>query len=110
MQYNGIDLLYDYDTYGNEWIYNPRYDIFIEKSYKILDETEKRYLKKITQPFEVLKISKITAIDKHYQCISIIVRLGKNDSYTWVLPPFKADTMYKNMEVGRYYTFDELFE
>ena len=108
MMYNGIDLLYDYDVCGTEWLYNTRYDFFKQKRITLLDDIERKYLRKVIEPYNVLQIRKLTAKDYRYQCISITIRHEENDSYTIVLPPFKRNSMYKNMEVGRFYTLAEL--
>lgn len=77
---------------------------FIVKK-EILDEAEKEYLHAVIKPFK----EKVTGIairefsdDKCYLYIDIIGDDG------FGLPNFKRGTMYKNMEIDRNYTLEEL--
>ena len=72
---------------------------------EILDEAEKEYLSAVIKPFK----EKVTGIDirkfsagKCYLYIDII----GNDGFG--LPNFKQGTMYKNMQINRKYTLEEL--
>ncbi len=72
----------------------------------ILDDAEKEYLKNVIKPFRNYSVSicKESALDDR-ECIGI--NFGKNQWYI-ELPPFKKDTMYKNMKIGKEYTLEEL--
>lgn len=70
---------------------------------EILDEEEKRYLEGVIRPFR----------DK----VKYIEKIGNSlEEYIWIeikgddikLPFFKANTMYKNMELEKRYTLEEL--
>ena len=70
---------------------------------EILDEKEKRYLEGVIRPFK----------DK----VKYIEKIGNSlEEYIWIeikgddikLPFFKANTMYKNMELEKRYTLEEL--
>ena len=78
----------------------------IEARETILDDVEKRYLSAVIKPFRnrVKYIVKylIPSDSKEHICIE----LDNND--TSLLPNFKANTMYKGMEVGKGYTLEEL--
>lgn len=74
---------------------------------EILDDKEKEYLKKIIKPFRD-RIKYIT-LEKSYDDsndVYIIVYLENDDSMD--LPNFKKGTMYKNMEVNKEYSLEEL--
>ena len=77
----------------------------IVKKKEILDKAEKEYLSSVIKPFK----EKVTGIairefsaDKCYLYIDIIGGDG------FGLPKFKQGTMYKNMEIDRKYTLEEL--
>ena len=77
----------------------------IVKKKEILDKVEKEYLGSVIKPFK----EKVTGIairefsaDKCYLYIDIIGDDG------FGLPNFKRGTMYKNMEIDRNYTLEEL--
>lgn len=79
----------------------------------VLDEEEKKYLSAVIKPFRdrVVYIRKVEAGDCN-QFISIKVKrydYDEEDSNEYIdLPYFKKDTMYKNMEVRKEYTLEEL--
>lgn len=77
--------------------------IILDKVEEILDDKEKEYLKKVIEPFR----NRIKWITK--QCISRgeYIRIELEDDYT-SLPMFEKGTMYKNMEVNKEYTLEEL--
>lgn len=72
----------------------------------ILNEAEKNYLSAVIEPFrdKVKYISKQKNIDKLMEFIHIDLSDGDVADF----PNFKAGTMYKGMEVGKYYTLQEL--
>ena len=81
-----------------------KYKTIYKREELILDEKEKEYLSNLIRPFrdEVQNIAKITvSIEKEY--ISICLN---ND--TVLLPNFKRNTMYKNMEANKEYTLEKL--
>ena len=84
--------------------------IDVEKGFiikkEILDEAEKEYLHAVIKPFK-----------KQVAFISLRKRLGDNRVYIYIevknndcviLPLFEQGTMYKNMEIDRKYTLQEL--
>lgn len=86
----------------------------LEEVKDILNKKEKKYLSNVIKPFK----SSVTSIAKKYvnhcgskgQYIEIKV---KNIRYTFskdlfYLPEFKQNTMYKNMEINKEYTLEEL--
>lgn len=80
----------------------------------ILDEKEKQYLQNVIKPFKdrVKSIAKQNDTDS-YEYISIGVsypinkRNGCDTDYIW-LPSFESGTMYRNMELDKKYTLEEL--
>lgn len=77
----------------------------------VLDEIEKKYLTNVLRPFarkcDEIKIKKILSCsgDKEYLHVSF-VGIGCGDCLDF--PYFSKNTMYKNMELGKYYTLEEL--
>lgn len=77
----------------------------------ILNKEEKEYLSAVIKPFrnKVKNIIKFSCAMNSHSYIEIVY-----DNDTWgkdmaiVMPPFKKDTMYKNMELGKKYTLKEL--
>lgn len=89
-------------------IEEPEYTTAYEAKVEILDEAEKRYLKNIIRPY----LDKIKSIEKFIFStgrakITITVKDG-NDYWYIDLPPFKKETMYKNMGDDKEYTLEEL--
>lgn len=78
----------------------------------ILDEVEKKYLWNIVKPFKnrVIDIVKSHQFDyPEYEYIYIRVRSITNNAVNLiVLPYFKKDSMYKEMELKRSYTLEKL--
>lgn len=72
----------------------------------ILNEAEKNYLSAVIEPFrdKVKYISKQKNFDKLMEFIHIDLSDGDVADF----PNFKADTMYKGMEVDKDYTLQEL--
>lgn len=77
----------------------------IVKKKEILDKVEKEYLGSVIKPFK----EKVTGIAMKKlltsECYLYIDVIG-DDEFT--LPKFKQGTMYKNMEINRKYTLEEL--
>lgn len=77
----------------------------------ILNKEEKEYLSAVIKPFrnKVKNIIKFSCAMNSHCFIEIVY-----DDDTWgkdmaiVMPPFKKDTMYKNMKLGEKYTLKEL--
>ena len=75
----------------------------------ILDEVEREYLSALCRPYEVDSIYKKTTVSKESQCLEICTINTYLNGYEYIyLPYFNANTMYKGMEVGKYYTPQEL--
>lgn len=109
--------LYDEDSwvnhkelFSNEFL-NQELEI---NTLDILDRKEKEYLQNVIKPFRdrVKSIAKQNDTDS-YEYISIGVsypinkRNGCDTDYIW-LPSFERGVMYKNMEVEKKYTLEEL--
>lgn len=91
-------------------IEEPTYTTVYEANKEILDEAEKRYLRGVVRPYKDVKsIQKYIFFDKKLAKIQIFV-LDIRGTGCWSidLPPFKKDTMYKNMEDNKDYTLEEL--
>lgn len=77
----------------------------VKEKKEILDKVEKEYLSAVIKPFK----EKVTCIAMKKlltsECYLSIDMIG-NDEFT--LPNFKQGTMYKNMEINREYTLEEL--
>lgn len=77
----------------------------------ILNKEEKEYLSAVIKPFrnKVKNIIKFSCAMNSHSYIEIVY-----DDDTWgkdmtvVMPPFKKDTMYKNMKLGEKYKLEEL--
>ena len=86
----------------------PEYKTYYDQKKEILDEVEKRYLRGVIRPFKenVRFITKRRYwIDStEYNDISICIRNNSNI----ILPKFKANKMYKGMEMEKTYTLEEL--
>lgn len=77
----------------------------------ILDNIEKRYLENVLRPFkdEVTYVEKLKAGDPNYEYIGFKVASDDPEYFSWCyLPYFRDGTMYKNMELDKYYSLDEL--
>lgn len=81
----------------------------------ILDDTERAYLSAVIKPFR----DRVVCLEKYkgelnfgakYERIEGQVRSewDKNLIFGFYLSPFRTETMYKGMEVGREYTIEEL--
>lgn len=81
---------------------------WLAKEYKepLLDDVEKKYLSAVIKPFRsrVKYITKCISYDEFEQRIKIAFYNG----YCIYLPYFKANTMYKGMEVDKEYELEEL--
>ena len=111
----------DFDTEGRSnccygvrykgWRYSYWFTVHdLEEVKEILDAEEKEYLSNVIKPFK----HKVKGIRKNEICNSgdnqkkeYIIIYIKND-YPINLPNFKKNTMYKNMEINKAYTLEEL--
>ena len=82
---------------------------WLSQDYKepILDDVEKEYLQAVIKPFRN-KIKYIAKFKCAYSENKRYIHIGfdKDDSLTF--PYFKADSMYKGMELNKAYTLKEL--
>ena len=102
----------------DSWVINKEMysDKFLDQTIEvevpdILTKEEKEYLSAVIKPFrnKVKNIIKFSCAMNSHSYIEIVY-----DDDTWgkdmaiVMPPFKKDTMYKNMKLGEKYTLKEL--
>ena len=94
------------DLYSNEFL-NQEIEI---KAPSILDEREKEYLSAVIKPFrnKVKSISKSNVANGLYEYISIETVHHLEGTEFTSFPLFEARTMYKNMELRKKYTLEEL--
>lgn len=95
------------DLYSNNFL-NQEIEI---KAPSILDEREKEYLSAVIKPFKnkVKSISKSNVANGLYEYISIeTIHPDIAESEFTLFPLFKIGTMYKNMELRKKYTLEEL--
>lgn len=105
-----IDLINLKDNYGELGkiikIEEPNYVTVYENKIEVLDEVEKRYLKGVIRPFRdsvsVIRRLYSPTKDKDY------IQIQYKDDRATNLPYFKKDTMYREMEINRIYTLEEL--
>ena len=87
-------------------------DCWEEYKEPVLNEEEKEYLSAVIKPFRdrITYIAKVEEDIHWFYWIMIRVDIGfLNDYYDFCLPPFEeTSSMYKNMEVGKEYTLEEL--
>ena len=111
-----VDLIRLKDNYGDLGkilkIEEPTYQTVYEYKPEILDEVEKRYLRGVIRPYknDVIYITKFIISDSEQDAIAkITIKMRNLDGYWYIgLPPFKKDTMYKNMKDDKEYTLEEL--
>ena len=91
-------------------IEEPTYATVYEYKPEILDDTEKRYLKEVIRPYkDVISIRKYSFVNCSLAKIVISVPYTEGHNlWSIELPPFKKNTMYKNMELNKKYTLTEL--
>lgn len=85
-----------------------KYETVFERKEEILDEVEKRYLASVIKPWRdiVDYIVKLRSVEQNEIKEYIVIFTVENDKI--VFPEFKADTMYKEMEVNKKYSLEEL--
>lgn len=90
------------------WRYSYWFTVHdLEEVKDILTAKEKEYLSNIIKPFRdrVTKIEKFeNSRDRQKEYITIYIK----DDFAINLPNFKKNTMYKNMEIDKAYTLEEL--
>ena len=78
-----------------------------ERKGQILDDVEKEYISSVIKPFrskiEYISINCFSNSENQYLVIGF-----RNYTTRMVFPYFKANTMYKGMEVRKRYTLEEL--
>lgn len=76
----------------------------------ILEDAEKKYLSAVIKPFRnrVKYITKEETFDCPTDCPTEFIHIDLSDGDIADFPNFKANTMYKGMEVDKYYTLEEL--
>ena len=108
------DGLMYWPIYEDKWVRSASLNNLITGEYtiiklpkQILTDKEKEYLSNVIKPFrdKVESISKRSDDNGKYITIEIDEKPHKNNMF---FPYFEADTMYKGMEIGKYYTLDEL--
>lgn len=74
----------------------------------ILEDAEKEYLSAVLRPFrkDIVSISKYSFTEGYSEKREYIKFSSKSQS--WILPSFKAGTMYKGMKTHKEYTLEEL--
>ena len=87
-------------------IEEPTYQTVYEVKLEVLDQTEKRYLRNFIAPFKdsVETIRRLYSPTKEKDYIQIRYK----DDRPTNLPYFESNTMYKNMEINKNYTLEEL--
>lgn len=106
-----------------EWINGAYRDCSVERKYiseyfrlenmlnetvqiqeEILDAKEKEYLRNVIRPFRY----RVKYIMKDFGCNTEYIHIRLVDDDLINLPYFKQNTMYKNMELDKKYTLEEL--
>lgn len=102
--------VYNKDSYSDKFL-NQETEIEID----ILDKVEKEYLRNVIKPFKnniqyIIKQTGPDYSDTEYitTFINSITDTDWLDQEYIVVPFFKKGTMYKNMEIGKKYTLEEL--
>lgn len=94
------------DLYSDEFL-----DQEVEIKANYLNCQESDYLNAVIKPFKdnVLTIAKRSTLNNsEYEYIEIIAALDNGHKYAVNLFPFVKNTMYKNMELDKEYTLEEL--
>lgn len=80
-----------------------KYKTVFERKEEILDETEKKYLRNVIRPFR----DKVRYIKKIKNLSGLFINVKLKEEY--INFPYLTDTtMYKNMEINKEYTLEEL--
>lgn len=78
----------------------------LDKEPAVLDDVERKYLSAVIKPFRG-KVSYISK-QKTFDSLMEFIHIDLSDGDIADFPNFKANTMYKGMEVDKYYTLEEL--
>ena len=80
----------------------------LEVEKPILDEAERKYLSGVIRPFRdrIKFIRKNCIYGQEY--INVVYNSKFKDDTNFCLPLFEPNTMYKNMELNKQYTLEEL--
>ncbi len=84
-----------------------KYETIFERKEEILDKIEKEYLKAVIKPFR----NEIKSVYRTNSCSfsnSEFLSINFKDNDNMAFKNFKKGTMYKNMELDRDYTLEEL--
>ena len=89
---------------------NKKIKITLELEEPILNDAERKYLSGVIKPFRemVVGIYKYSSVLSNYEEIAIDSCAEYNCNQMTHLPLFKKGTMYKNMELNKKYTLEEL--
>ena len=81
----------------------------LEVKEPILDDVERKYLSGVIRPFRniVKGISKMKSVSKE-NMEYILITLADTECSYMAFPYFKKEKMYKNMELNKEYTLEEL--
>ena len=107
-QANGMKVKNLEKKYGKiEQIQRPCFYNRIYENKEILDDAEKRYLKAVIRPFKgkvefIRKIADYSYFEREFIQIKLLADEDIN------LPYFRAESMYRGMEVNKNYTVKEL--
>lgn len=76
----------------------------------VLDKVERRYLKTVFRPFhkKIISVYKQLTNDEMRECLFANLEPLANFGDYMAFPMFEAGTMYKNMELNKNYTLEEL--
>lgn len=86
--------------------YEAVYERVEEDKKEILDETEREYLKAVIKPFKKrVKFIRKTESNMLFEKELLLIQLNDDDL---ILPYFEKGTMYKEMELNKRYTLEEL--
>lgn len=86
--------------------YETVYERVEEDKKEILDETEREYLKAVIKPFKKrVKFIRKTESNMLFEKELLLIQLNDDDL---ILPYFEKGTMYKEMELNKRYTLEEL--
>ena len=82
----------------------------LEVEEPILDDEERKYLSGVIRPFrdKVVGIYKYNSVLSDYEEIAVDTCADYNCNHMTHLPPFKKSTMYKNMELNKEYSLEDL--
>ena len=95
------------ETKEREILYNLRdkkAKLTLEVEGPILDEVERKYLSGVIRPFR----DRVNYIRKLGGSLTQYISISLKDDFPLFFPNFKKNTMYKDMELNKEYTLEEL--